>query len=148
MKVILLQDVKGTGKKGDIKEVADGYARNFLLAKGVALEATAKNLSDLAGQKSSQAHKEAVELENAKKSADSVNGKTVTIKLKASANGKLFGSVTAANVADAIKSEYGIDCDKKKIALKSEIKNFGSYEAEVRFKSGVAATVKIEVVPA
>ncbi len=147
MKVILLKDVKGTGKQGDIKEVADGFARNFLLAKGLAVEASAKNLSDLAGKKSSQAHKAEVELENAKKSAADIDGKTVTIKLKASSNGKLFGSVTAANVAEAIKSQYGVEVEKKKISLKSEIKAFGSYQAEVRFKSGVSAVTKIEVVP-
>ncbi|MBQ7132665.1 MAG: 50S ribosomal protein L9 [Oscillospiraceae bacterium] len=147
MKVILLKDIKGTGKQGDIKEVADGYARNFLIAKGAAVEATAKNLSDLAGKKSSEAHKAEVELENAKKNASDIDGKTVTIKLKASSNGKLFGSVTAANVADAIKTQYGVEVDKKKVSLKSEIKAFGSYEAEVRFKSGVAATAKIEVIP-
>ncbi len=147
MKVILLKDVKGTGKQGDIKEVADGFARNFLIAKGVAIEATNKNLSDLAGKKSSQAHKEEVELENARKNAAEIDGKTVTIKLKASANGKLFGSVTAANVCDAIKVQYGVELDKKKLSLKSEIKAFGSYEGEARFKSGVCAMVKIEVVP-
>lgn len=147
MKVILLKDVKGTGKQGDIKEVADGFARNFLLSKGLAVEASAKNLSDLAGKKSSQAHKAEVELQNAKKSACDIDGKTVTIKLKASSNGKLFGSVTAANVAEAIKAQYGVEVEKKKISLKSEIKAFGSYEAEVRFKSGVSAITKIEVVP-
>lgn len=147
MKVILLKDIKGTGKQGDIKEVADGYARNFLIAKGAAVEATAKNLSDLAGKKSSEAHKAEVELENAKKNASDIDGKTVTIKLKASSNGKLFGSVTAANVADAIKAQYGVEVDKKKVSLKSEIKAFGSYEAEIRFKSGVSATAKIEVIP-
>lgn len=95
MKVILIQDVKGTGKKGDVKEVADGYARNFLIKKGVAIEATNENLNRLKGQQSSAQHKVDLEIQHAKEVAQLIDGKRVTIKAKAGKNGKLFGSVTA-----------------------------------------------------
>ena len=106
MKVILTKDVKGTGKAGDVKEVADGFARNFLIGKGLALEATAKNLSDLAGKKASQQHKIDVEKQNAREIAEKINGKTVTVHAKAGANGKLFGAVTAAQIAEQIAAQW------------------------------------------
>lgn len=145
MKVIFLQDVKGTAKKGEVKEVADGYARNALLPKGIAIEANAKNLSDLAGKKSSQAHKVEVEKQNAADIASKINGKSIKITAKAGSNGKLFGSVTSGNIADEIESAFGIKIEKKKISLKSEIKNFGSYEADIKLYTGISAKVMVEV---
>lgn len=145
MKVIFLQDVKGTAKKGEVKEVADGYARNALLPKGIAIEANAKNLSDLAGKKSSQAHKVEVEKQNASDIASKINGKSIKITAKAGSNGKLFGSVTSGNIADEIESTFGIKIEKKKISLKSEIKNFGSYEADIKLYTGISAKVMVEV---
>ena len=144
MKVILTKDVKGTGKAGDVKEVADGFARNFLIGKGLALEATAKNLSDLAGKKASQQHKIDVEKQNAREIAEKINGKTVTVHAKAGANGKLFGAVTAAQIA----AQYGCTVDKKRISLKSDIKNYGEYEAEIRLYTGIGAKVTVSVVEA
>lgn len=145
MKVILTADVKGTGKKGDIKEVADGYARNCLLAKGLALEATAKNLSDLAGKKASEAHKLEVQHDGAVASAKALNGKKIVINVKASSGGKLFGSVTAANISEEIEKQLGEKTDKRKISLKSEIKAAGTYEAEIKFLTGVSAKLTVEV---
>lgn len=145
MKVILLQDVKGTGKKGDLKEVADGYARNFLLAKGVALEATSKNLSDLAGKKASEQHKIDVEKQNAQDTADAINGKKVVTKAKAGQGGKLFGTITSGNIAELIEAQLGHKIDKKKISA-GEIKGFGSYDAEVRLYNGISAKVTIDVI--
>lgn len=145
MKVILLKDVKGTGKQGEIKEVADGYARNFLLSKGLALEATPKNLSDLQGKKSSEQHKKDVEKANAQQIADSINKKKITIKAKAGQGGKLFGSVTSGNIAEVIEKQLGFKVDKKKISS-AEIKAFGTYEAEIRLYNGISAKVTVDVV--
>lgn len=145
MKVILLKDVKGTGKQGDVKEVADGYARNFLIGKGLALEATAKNLSDLAGKKASAQHKIDLEKQAARDAADTIKDKKVTIRAKAGANGKLFGAITAGNVADAIGAQLGVTVDKKKITLKSEIKSYGEFSAEVRLYAGITASLTVSV---
>lgn len=148
MKVILLQDVKGTGKKGDIKEVADGYARNFLIKKGVAIEATTKNINELQGQQSSAQYKVDLEIQHAKEIAELINGKRVTVKAKAGKNGKLFGSVTAGHIADAIEQQFGAKIEKKKISLKLEIKAFGSYEVDVKLYKGISTKVTAEVVEA
>lgn len=146
MKVIFTQDVKGSGKKGEVKNVSDGYARNMLLKKGLAVEATAKNLSELAGKQSSVAHKIDVEKQNAQETADKLNGKTVKAAAKAGNGGRLFGAVTAAQIAECIEAQYQCKIDKKKISLKSDIKNFGTYEAEIRLYAGITAKVTVEVV--
>ncbi len=145
MKVIFLQDVKGTAKKGDVKEVSDGYARNFLLGKGLAVEATAKNMSDLAGKKASEQHKADVAKKEALDAALKLKGKKVVCKTKAGQGGKLFGSVTAANIAELIEQQLGIKTDKKKVSLDSEIKAFGTYTAEVKFMAGISEKVTVEV---
>ena len=129
MKVILIKDVKGSGKAGDVLNVADGYARNFLLAKGLAVEANAKNQNDLAGKKASAQHKLDVEKAENEKVAAALEGKKVTIKAKAGQGGKLFGAVTSSTVADAIKAQFSQNVDKKKINLNSEIKSFGDFSA-------------------
>ena len=145
MKVIFLQDVKGSGKKGEVKTVADGYARNMLLPKGYAVEATAKNMNLLEGQKASAQHKIDLEIAAAKEAAAKVKGKKVKISAKAGSNGKLFGSVTAGNVADALNEQFGVKVDKKKIALSTDIKNFGSYTAVIKFYNGITETIDIYV---
>lgn len=145
MKVILIQDVKGTGKKGDVKEVADGYARNFLIKKGVAIEATNENLNRLKGQQSSAQHKVDLEIQHAKEVAQLIDGKRVTIKAKAGKNGKLFGSVTAGHIADAIEQQFNVKIEKKKISLKLEIKAFGSYEADIKLYKGISAKITADV---
>ncbi|MBO7474587.1 MAG: 50S ribosomal protein L9 [Ruminococcus sp.] len=146
MKVIFLQDVKGSGKKGEIKNVADGYARNMLLPKGYAVEANASNMNKLEGAQASAQHKIDVDIQAAKEAAEKIKGKKVNISAKAGSNGKLFGSVTAANVADSLAEQFGVKVDKKKISLSSDIKNFGSYTATVKFYNGIAETIDVEVV--
>ncbi len=146
MKVIYLQDVKGSGKKGEVKNVADGYARNLLLPRGLAVEATSKNLSELAGKQASVAHKVDMEKQQAQEMADKLNGKTVRAVAKAGTGGRLFGAVTASHIAEYIAQQYQCKVEKKKISLKTDIKNFGSYEAEIRLYAGITAKVTIEVV--
>ena len=146
MKVILLKDVKGSGKAGDILNVADGYARNFLIGKGLAVEATSKNLNDLAGKKASAQHKIDVETADNKAVAEKIGGKEIVIKAKAGQGGKLFGAVTAAAVSEALKAQFSVDIDKKKINLNTEIKAFGDFSAVIKFTHGVSCSIKIKVV--
>ncbi len=146
MKVIYLQDVKGSGKKGEVKNVADGYARNMLLPKGLAVEATPANLTKLAGQKSSAQFKIDTEKKAAEEAAAKMKDKKITIKAKAGSNDRLFGSVTAAHVADALNEQLGIKVDKKKINLNTEIKAFGSYSAVVKLFTGVSEKIDVEVI--
>lgn len=148
MKVIFLQDVKGSGKKGEVREVADGYARNMLLKKGLAVEANPENMSKLAGQQASAQHKIDLEIAAAKEAAQKLKGKKVIIRAKAGSNDRLFGSVTAGNVADAVSEQLGVKLDKKKISLSSDIKNFGSYTAAVKLYNGISETIDVEVTEA
>ena len=148
MKVIFLQDVKGSGKKGEIKNVADGYARNMLLPKGLAVEANTANLSKLAGQQSSAQHKIDLEKQAATEAAAKIKGKKVIVKAKAGANDRLFGSVTSAHVADALSEQLGVKVDKKKITLNAEIKGFGSFRAVVKFYNGISEEIDVEVTEA
>lgn len=146
MKIIYLQDVKGSGKKGEVKTVADGYARNMLLPKGLAVEATPANMSKLAGQQSSAQFKIDTEKKAAMEAAEKIKGQKVIIKAKAGSNDRLFGSVTAAHVADALNKQLGVSVDKKKITLSAEIKNFGSYSAVIKLYTGVSEKVDVEVI--
>ncbi len=145
MKVILLEDVKGTGKKGEIHEVKDGYAINCLIKKGLAQEANAKNLNLLQGQKDSAQHKIDVDIANAKDIAGKLEGKTVVVKAKAGQNGRLFGTVTSKEVAAAIKQSLGLDVDKKKINVALKIEGFGDYSAEAKLYAGVSAKFTVSV---
>lgn len=146
MKVIFLQDVKGSGKKGEVKNVADGYARNFLIGKGLAVEANAQNMNLLDGKKASEQHKKDVEKQTAEDIKSVIDGKKVIASAKAGSNGRLFGSITTGNIAELIEKQYGQKIEKKKVVLKSDIKNFGTYEAEIKLYVGVVAKVTIEVV--
>ena len=146
MKVIYLHDVKGSGKKGEVKNVADGYARNMLLPKGLAVEATPENMNKLEGQKASAQHKTDVEKQAATEAAAKIKDKKLIIKAKAGSNDRLFGSVTAANIAEALDSQLGVKVEKKKISLSSDIKNFGSYTATVKFYAGISEKVDVDVV--
>ena len=148
MKVIFIQDVKGTAKKGDLKEVADGYARNMLLKKGLAVEATPENINKLQGQKASAQHKKDVEKQNAEEIKSLIDGKQVTIKAKAGSGSRLFGSVTSAQIAQELENQHHVKVDKKKIVLKSDIKAFGSFSAEIRLYTGISANISIEVTEA
>ena len=145
MKVVLLADVKGSGKKGELVNVSDGYARNFLFPKKLAKEANAQALNELKNAEESKAFKIKQETEAAQASADKINGKSVSILAKAGQGGKLFGSVTAKEIAEAIKKQYGVDVDKRKIDTKGDMKEFGTYECEVKLYSGITATVKAVV---
>lgn len=147
MKVILLQDIKGTGKKGDIKNVSDGYARNFLLGKGLAVEATAKNLTELQGKKDSEQHKVDVARAEAQKQADLLKDQKVVVRAKGGQGGKLFGAVTLGHVADAIEKQFGFSVEKRKLSTNLEMKNVGLYAAEAKLYNGVSAkfTVSVEL---
>lgn len=146
MKVILLQDVKGTGKKGEVHEVKDGYGVNFLIKKGLAQEASAKNLNLLQGQKDSAQHKIDVDIANAKEIAAKLQDKKITVLAKAGQNGRLFGTVTAKEISSAIKQELGCDVDKKKISVNLKIEGFGDFSAEARLYAGVTAKFTVSVV--
>ena len=145
MKVILLQDVKGTGKKGELVEVSDGFARNFLLPKKAAKKATARAMSELKNAEESKAFK----IEEDKKAANSskavLESKVLNIKAKAGQNGKLFGSVTAKEISAELKKQFSITIDKRKITLDSDIKTFGAYKAQVKLSTGIVATVNVVV---
>jgi len=145
MKVIFTQDVKGSGKKGEVKNVSDGYAKNFLISKGLAVEANAKNLSELAGKQASEQHKIDVEKENANKIREVINEKKLTITAKAGASGKLFGAITSGNISEYIEKQFGQKIDKKKISLKSDIKSFDTYEADIKLYAGINAKMTIDV---
>ncbi|MFT3951599.1 MAG: 50S ribosomal protein L9 [Oscillospiraceae bacterium] len=145
MKVILLKDVKGSGKAGETINVADGYARNFLLAKNLAVEATQKNVNDFKGKQDAQAHKLAEEKAHNLEIAESLKEQEVVIKAKAGQGGRLFGAVTAANVSDALAAQFGTAVDKKKITLSGDIKSFGSFTAEIRLSQGVSCRLTIRV---
>lgn len=145
MKVIYLTDVKGSGKKGEIKNVADGYARNMLIPKGLAVEPTPKNLNALKGQQDSAQHKIDLDIQAAKEAAEKLNGKKIVIKAKAGSNDRLFGSVTSANVAEAVEEQIGVKLDKKKISLSTDIKNFGSYTAVIKLYKDITEKIDVEV---
>ena len=145
MKVILLEDVKGTGMKGEIKEVKDGYARNCLIKKGLAQEANAKNLNLLQGQRDSAQHKIDVEVAKAKEIASKLEGKSVVVRAKAGQNDRLFGTVTSKEVSAAIKQTLGLDVDKKKINIAVKIEGFGDYSAEAKLYAGVKAKFTVTV---
>lgn len=146
MKVILLQDVKKVGNKGDIVEVSEGYGRNFLLPKKFAQEATTENLNVARAKAGSAARKKAQDNDEAKLMAAQLAKITVKIPVKIGANGRLFGSVTGKDVAAMLKKQHNIDMDKRKIALKSEITGTGLYEAVIKVHPEITSTIRVEVV--
>ena len=146
MKVILKADVKGSGKKGDVIEVSDGYARNFLLKKGLAEPATASGINEISQRKTADAFHKAENEKALKALAKELNGKEVTVSIRAGENGKVFGSVTTLQVASTLEA-LGYEVDKKKIAFKENIKTLGAFEAEVRLMEGVTAKIVVNVVP-
>lgn len=148
MKVILKQDVKGTGKSGDLVNVADGYAQNFLIKRGLAVEANAQNINEKNAKDAAKQHRADVELQNAKDMAAKLEGKTARVSAKAGANGKLFGSVTPKEVSAALKQQYQADVDKRKIVLAQDIKGYGVFSAEIKLHTGVSAKISVEVVEA
>lgn len=146
MKVILKADVKGIGTAGAVVDVKDGYARNFLFPRGLALEATPGNLKVLEQQKAAEQARLAREQEEAQEVAAKIDGKTITLKMKTGENGKLFGSITTKDIADAIDQAYGVSIDRRKIELKEPIKNLGTQQIEVRVHPEVSARITLTVV--
>lgn len=145
MKVILLQDVKALGKKGELVNAADGYARNFLFPKGLAKEANAQAMNEYRNAENSKNFKVETQINEANKAKSALEGETFKMTAKAGKNGKLFGSVTSKEISAEIKRQKGIDVDKRKIILDSEIKAFGTYNAEIKLYSGITASVKVQV---
>lgn len=145
MKVVLLEDVKSLGKKGDVVNAATGYARNFLIAKGLAVPADAKAMNEVKTKQAAADFHKAKELEAAQKLAAELKGKTIKIKAKAGTSGKLFGSVTNKEVAAAVNEQFGCDIDKKKVSLEADIKTFGTYSADIKLPQGVSTTVYVQV---
>ena len=144
MKVVLLQDVKGLGKKGELVNTSDGYARNFLFPRKLAIEANSQAMSELKNREAAEKHRIDMEIAAAKASAEKLEGKTVKLPAKAGANGKLFGSVTPKDVAAAIAQQFSIELDKRKVVVE-DIKAFGTYPVEVKLYNGISAAMFVMV---
>ena len=147
MKVILLQDIKNVGKKDEIINANDGYARNFLFPKKLALEATKDNLLKLEAKKASNKHKKDLEIEENKKIAKKIEELTLELSVKAGANGKTFGGITTKEIAEGLKKQHNIEIDKKKIMLKETIKTVGKFLVEIKFGDGVTAKLAVNITP-
>lgn len=148
MKVILLQDVKALGKKGEVVNVNDGYARNFILPKKLGMEATNANMNDLKLQKANADKIAAENLANAKAFKEEVETKTIRVSIRSGEGGKVFGAVTGKEIAQAAKEQFGYELDKKKIVAKEPIKTFGIHEVPLKLHPQVTATLKVEVTEA
>ena len=145
MKVVLLQDVKSIGKKGELCNVSDGYARNFLLPRKLAKEANAQAMNELKNAEAAREYKVKTETEKAQKNAEILSGKTVKIYAKPGQGGKIFGSVTAKELAEEIRQQFGVEVDKRKVVLSGDIKAFGTYSFEVKFYAGISAAMSVAV---
>lgn len=148
MKIILLQDEKKLGKKGDIIDANDGYARNYILPKKIGVEATPKNMNDLKLQKSNEAKIAKEQLETAQALAQVLASKQVVVKIKAGEGGKTFGSVSTKEIATAFKEQHNLDIDKKKILLPEGLKSIGSYEVAIKLHPQVTAKTTVKVAEA
>lgn len=146
MKVILTQDIKGVGKKDEVINANDGYARNFLLPRKMAVEANSQNMSLLQGRKDSANFKKEQEKENAIKIQEKLSKITLRIKVKAGENGKIFGSITSKEIATELKNQYSIEIDKKKILLKDSIKELGTFSIQIKLYEGVIGELKIIII--
>ncbi|AFM43519.1 LSU ribosomal protein L9P [Desulfosporosinus acidiphilus SJ4] len=145
MKVILQADVKGTGKKGQVYEVADGYARNFLFPKKLAVEATTGNIQDISHKKAAEERRKEKEKEDAVVLGNQLNALQVEVQTKTGEGGRLFGSVTSKEIAEVLKKQHGIEVDKRKLELKDPIKALGSYEVSVKIHPEVTAKLRVHV---
>jgi large subunit ribosomal protein L9 len=146
MKVILNQEIKALGKRGEIKEVSDGYGRNYLLPKGLAIEATSGNIKVLNDKKESAARKEEMEQAEAQILVKKLEGCKITFKVKTGEGGRLFGSITAKDVADQIKKEHGLELDKRKLAIDDSIKNIGDYLVKIHLYKGISTEITVKVI--
>lgn len=144
MKVILNKDVKDLGKKGELVNVSDGYAKNFLIPRKIAVIADATAMNELKNREMSKAHHLAVEKANAEAAANTLEGKSIKVSAKAGANGRLFGSVTSKEIAEQIKNQYNIEIDKKKIVI-DDIRSFGTFEGTVKIYTGISAKIFVVV---
>lgn len=146
MKVILTTDIKGVGKKDQIINASDGYARNYLLPKKLAVEANNTNMAKLKSQNESKAFKKETEKKEAEKLAEKIKALTLTMTVRAGENGKIFGGVTAKEIAEELKDKYLIEIDKKKILLPETIKNLGTFTIDIKLYEGITAKLKLNVV--
>ncbi|MBR4727746.1 MAG: 50S ribosomal protein L9 [Clostridia bacterium] len=144
MKVILMQDVKGLGKRGELVNVSDGYARNFLFPRKIAGEANSQAMSELKNREAAEKHRIETEIAAAKAAKEQLEGKTVRMTARAGANGKLFGSVTAKDVASALSDHFGMQIDKRKVSVE-DIKSFGTYPVEIKLYNGITASLYVMV---
>lgn len=147
MKVILKQDIKGVGKKDQVINAADGYARNFLFPKNLAVPADTGNMNNLKAKNESVEYRKGEDLKEAKKIAEKMKTITVKISVKAGENGRLFGAVTAKEIAEALKKDFGIEVDKKKVLLQESIKVAGATKVDIKLNEGVVASVQVMVTP-
>ncbi len=145
MKVVFLQDVKGQGKKGEIKNVSDGYARNFLIPKKLAAEADNKTLNEMKGKKASEEHRIELERQSAADTARRLEEIKVIIKMSAGADSRLYGSVTSKDIAESLKEQTGIEVDKRKIILPEPLKSFGSYKIDVKLYGEITGKINVTV---
>ena len=145
MKVILLEDVKSLGKKGEIVNVNDGYARNFILPKKLGLEATSKNFNDLKLQKQNDEKVAQEKLDAAKALAEEIKEKSITVKIQAGVEGKVFGSISSKEIATEAKKQLNMDIDKKKIVIPDAIKSLGTYNVNIKLHKDVTATLTVKV---
>ena len=146
MKVILLDNIKGVGKKDEVINASDGYARNFLFPKKLAVEANNENMAKLKAKENSNEYKKSVEKEEAEKLAQTLKGIMVKINVKTGENGKIFGSITSKEITDNLKAQHKIELDKKKIDLKEPIKTVGTFSVPVKLYEGVIGTLKVQVI--
>lgn len=145
MKVILLQDIKGTGKKNQIMEISDGYARNFLLPRKLAREATAEAINSVEKSKSADAHRAEVKKAEAEKQARELKGKVIQLSVRGGENGKIYGSVTNDQIATALKEQLGVEIDKRKIEVEEPIKNAGQAFINLKLMAGVSTRLIVNV---
>ena len=145
MKVILLSDIKNVGKKDDILNANDGYARNFLFPKKLAVEATPDNLKKLNEKKASEAHKKELDKQKAKEIAEVINKLELKLKVKAGENGKIFGGITAKEISEELKKQNNIDVDKKKVILAETIKTLGRFSVDIKLYEGITAKLIIDI---
>ena len=148
MQIVLLEDVKALGKKGDVVKVSDGYARNFILPKKLGVEATAKNLNDLKLQKANESKIAAEQLAAAKELGEQLEKSSISLKIRAGEGGKAFGSVSGKEIAAAAKDQLGLDIDKKKLVLPDAIKTFGNHEVPVKLHKDVTGKLTVKVTEA
>ena len=146
MKVILLDNIKGVGKKDEVINASDGYARNYLLPKRLAVEANAENMNKLNNKKESANYKKDMEKQNAEELAKKIKGIMIKIKVKAGENGKIFGGVTSKEISENLKIQYNLNIDKKKIELKETIKTLGSFNVTIKLFEGITSNLKVEII--